>query len=105
MSIYSVVLFSGTISASAKTLFSCPAGHTYVVRDIEAFNAGSSSDHFRLDPVVSGLQIALISSPSIAAFQWWQWEGRLVIPQSDSLVGLTGTDTWDLHISGYDLLN
>jgi hypothetical protein len=104
MSVYSVSFFRGTHTGGQAIVYTSPAGHTTVIRQITAYNAGGAADAIEVAIGVPGDAVPIwhvnnvsSSSGSVA------FAGRVVLPQSDSIYVATGAEPWYVTISGYDL--
>lgn len=105
MSTYSRSFFRGTHTGGLAVVYTPPAGDTTVIRQITAYNTGSSPDAIEVSIGVSGLSIPIWhvnnvdqSSGSIS------FEGRVVLATGDVIFLATGGNPWYVTISGYDLL-
>ena len=103
--IYSVVLYDNTVGASVVTL-DPPAGHTWVVRDMTAYqplgNTGHGATGFSIYSVFANTLIWGILAPVAVSNQTYHWEGRAVFTHGNGLHLYGGTETWRFRICGYD---
>lgn len=104
MSTYSVRLVAAAISPTFTSLYTAPASNTIVVRDIELYNNGTSSDRAVITVGVSGFgNVYLIGTDQVPLGESVQWEGRVVLRPGDTLGGFTVANFWTVLISGYEL--
>lgn len=111
--IYSVEFSTVLVDATDPVILSVPAGHVYVLRDMEARGEGVGSIQS------SGIRFASVGEPGawfmsfVRAFipaygdaATWSWEGRQVFEVGQQLrahpIGTAGIYT--LRVCGYDLI-
>lgn len=104
MAVYSVSFFRGTHTGPQTPVYTSPPGHTTVIRQVTAFNAGSTADAIEL----------AIGGPGTATPFWHvndvsvtsgsvSFEGRVVLQPGDNIYVATGGEPWYITVSGYDL--
>lgn len=104
MAVYSVSFFRGTHTGGQVGVYTNPPGHTTVIRQVTAFNAGATADAVELAIGVPGFAVPFwhvnnvsVSSGSVS------FEGRVVLGPSDNIYLATGGQPWFITVSGYDL--
>jgi hypothetical protein len=100
MSIYSVrFLAVHDQPAVLPAVYTVPAGHTAVVRCLDAY-LGSALSARQIFAAGSAGQIFWEASLAINEQGWRPWRGRQVLLEGESLT-MFATDVWDLSASGY----
>lgn len=104
MSVYSVRLFAGQLTA-ATYVYTAAAGSTIVVRDVELANLGTAATLVgcAVLPVSGSGSSALVYAPSLAANSTLHWDGRVVLETGDQLQVFAGGYPVSALISGYSL--
>lgn len=105
--VYSILMFSGAIPAGSEVTVAAPAGHTYILRDLQVVLIAG-------DTASVTLQAGILNYPFV---EWrlppgtrrnFPWQGRLVLPAgAEAFISVTGPTITDqlawAHLSGYDL--
>lgn len=104
MAVYSVSFFRGTHTGGQALVYTSPAGHTTVIRQVTAFNAGSTADAVELAIGVPGTAVPFwhVNNVSVTSGSV-SFEGRVVLQPNDNIYVATGGQPWYITVSGYDL--
>lgn len=104
MSTYSTSFFRGTHTGAQVVVYTNPAGHTTVIRQITAYNAGGVTDAVEVAIGTPGNAFPIWHVGNIApASSSLSFEGRVVLMPGDNIYVATGAGAWNITISGYDL--
>jgi hypothetical protein len=102
--LYSVELFTGSISAGTAQVVGLSPLLTYVIRDITVFLESEDAFSAFLHVNIGGLTMVKFSVPGFVA-RTYQWAGRMVVPGA-SVVAMEcfGTTAFaNVQMSGYQL--
>ena len=103
--IYSTQFFQGTIEMGNVALFSVPAGHVYVVRDI-ALTPFSGSTPDRVTLYIGGAGGGfLLSSVTEVLGQTRHEVGNWVVEAGQAVNAHSDGREYRVMVSGYDLVN
>lgn len=107
MTTRTAVLGVGQVAAGggSVTLGTVPAGETWILKSVLAYNAGAASDSplFFMFDHVSGLN-AYLPTSSIATGGTFRFDGWVVLAPGDALGLLQNTTAWRVRASGTRLL-
>lgn len=99
--IYSTNLFTGLLTPTNRVLFTVPAATVCVVRDIEATPVTGPANQISINAVVAGQGVTIWLPPPANAYEWLQWDGRVVLPSSSTIDGNSTFAGTQVIISGY----
>jgi hypothetical protein len=104
VSIYSTLLFTGSVGTTEQPLFTVASG-VDVLRDIEVWNPNSSATSvtFYLRGAPGFADSFLLRPPAIPTNESWQWQGRVVLPAGAHLGCQAETGSLFVTVSGYVL--
>ena len=99
---YSSRFAAATVGGSSDVLYTVPAQYVAVIRDVEVWNQGGTSDSLDTFVNVPGpLSLILVRFSDIAAGQTAQWKGRVVMNAGDTFSTYSGGNDWGILVSGY----
>lgn len=103
--IYSTQFFQGTIEAGNVSLFTVPAGHVYVVRDV-ALTPFSGSSPDRVTLYIGGAGGGfLLSSVDQVIGETLHETGYWVVEAGQGVAAHSDGREYRVMVSGYDLIN
>lgn len=104
MTTYSTSFFAGTHSGGLAFVYTPPAGFTTIIRDVTAYNAGSTTDAVEIGIGSPGTAIPVVHQSNVAGTSSAPgYQGRVVLPPGMQIYVASGGNPWWITISGYSL--
>lgn len=99
--VYSTRFLAVAGGADASETYTVPAGFIAVVRDIDVTLSGDASALAQVALESPNLVFAYIPASGTAS-ESWQWQGRQVCNEGETLAAVLSTDTFgSIAVSGY----
>lgn len=102
-SVYSV-RFAALDSTSSDTTLTVPDGKVWILRDLDLVVVSGSSPVFALRGS-AGQDIWIVTETSLGSNLWAGWRGRQILTAGESCHLSPAAGTFDVTLSGYELLS